>query len=56
MVASVLLSRLDFYMLFCLDGLMESVGVTAARHDTAGKLINNENLVVFYHIVAGHGT
>ncbi len=45
-----------FYMLFCLNRLMESIGVTAARHDTAGKLINDENLVVFYHIVADRGT
>ena len=43
---------LDLHMLFCLDGLMESIGITATRHDTAGELIDDEDLVVFYHIVA----
>ena len=38
-------------MLLRLDGLMETVGVTAARHDTSCKFIDDQDLVIFYHIV-----
>ena len=38
-------------MLLRLDCLVQSIGITAARHDTSGKLIDNENLIVFYYIV-----
>src|SRR5699024_9893929 len=42
---------LHLHMLLGLDSLMKPVGITAARHDTAGKFINNKNLVVLNHIV-----
>ena len=29
----------------------ETIGITAARHDTSGELIDDQNLVVFYHVV-----
>ena len=39
------------YMLLCLNRLMQSVRITTARHNTSGKLINNQNLIVLYYIV-----
>ena len=38
-------------MFLCFDRLMQSVRITASRHDTSCKLINNENLVIFYNII-----
>ena len=38
-------------MLFRLDRLMKTIGVTTARHDTTGKLINDQDLVIFYNII-----
>ena len=38
-------------MLLRLDSLMETVGVTAARHDTSCELIDDQDLVIFDHIV-----
>ena len=38
-------------MLLRLDGLMETVGVTAARHDTSCELIDDQDLVILDHIV-----
>ena len=38
-------------MLFRLDRLMKTIGVTTARHDTSGKLINDQDLVIFYNII-----
>ena len=38
-------------MLLRLDCLVQAIGITAARHDTSGKLIDNEYLVIFYHVV-----
>ena len=40
-----------FNVLFCLDCLMQTIGITAARHDTAGELIDDQNLVVFDYVV-----
>ena len=40
-----------FYMLFRFDRLMKSVWITASRHNTSGKFINDHNLVIFYHVV-----
>ena len=40
-----------FYVLFCLDCLMQTIGITAPRHDTAGELIDDQNLVVFDYVV-----
>ena len=30
---------------------MQTIGITAARHDTAGELIDDQNLVVFDYVV-----
>ena len=38
-------------MLLRLDCLMKSVRITAARHNTSGKLIDDHNLVVFYNVI-----
>ena len=38
-------------MLFCLDCLMETIRIAASRHNTSGKFINDQNLVIFYHII-----
>ena len=40
-----------FYMLFGFYCLMEPVGITASRHNTPGKFIYNQNLIVLYHII-----
>ena len=39
------------YVLLRLNRLMETIGITASRHDTSGKLIDDQNLVIFYHVV-----
>ena len=38
-------------MLFCLNRLMQTVGVTASRHDTSGKLIDDHNLIILYDVI-----
>ena len=38
-------------MLFCFDCLMQTIGVTTSRHDTSGKFIDDQYLVIFYHII-----
>ena len=38
-------------MLFRLDCLMKTIRITTARHDTSGKLINDQDLVIFYNII-----
>ena len=42
---------LYLHMLLGLDGLMKSVGIASSRHDTSGKLIHDQYLVVLYHII-----
>ena len=42
---------LNLHMLLRLDGLVQSVRIAAARHNTSRKLVDNENFVVLYHIV-----
>ena len=42
---------LYLYMLLCLDSLMQSVRITASRHDTSGKLIYDKHLIILYHII-----
>ncbi|CCZ52503.1 uncharacterized protein BN771_01198 [Clostridium sp. CAG:75] len=42
---------LDLNMLFRLDRLVQTIRKTASRHDTSRKLINDQNLIVFYHII-----
>ena len=39
------------HMLFRLNGLVQTVGITSSRHNTSGKLIDNENLVILYYII-----
>ena len=39
------------HVLLRLDGLVQAVGETSARHDAAGELIDNQDLVVFHDIV-----
>ena len=51
MVARVLDSLSYVYVLLRLDGLVETIGIPAARHDTAGELIDDQYLVVLYHII-----
>ena len=38
-------------MLLRLNGLMQTVGIPSARHDTSGKLINDQYFVILYHII-----
>ena len=38
-------------MLFGFDCLMKTVGITTSRHNTSGKFINDEYLIIFYNIV-----
>jgi len=42
---------LDVYMLLRLDGLVETVRVTTARHDTSCELIDDQDLIILDHIV-----
>ena len=42
---------LDFYMLFSLDSLMQSVRPATALHDTASLLVDNFDLTVNDHIL-----
>ena len=51
MVASVLAFTAYIYMLFCFDCLMQTIRITAARHNTSGKFINDQDFVIFYYIV-----
>ncbi len=39
------------HMLFCFYCLMETVGIPSSRHNTSGKLVHYQHLVVLYHIV-----
>ena len=39
------------YMLFCLDRLMQTIGISSSRHDTSGKFINDQYLIIFYNII-----
>ncbi len=39
------------YMLLCFNRLMQPVRITASRHNAPRKLIYNQHLVIFYHIV-----
>ena len=42
---------LYLHPLLGLDGLVQAVGITPPGHDTTGKLIHNQHLVVLNHIV-----
>ncbi len=41
----------DINALFCLDSLMQTLGVPSAYHDSARELVNNQHLTVLNHIV-----
>ena len=43
-------------MLLRLNRLVQTVGITASRHDTSGKFIYDQDLIILYHIVlvTGH--
>ena len=40
-----------FYMLFCLNCLMKSVRITTSRHNTSGKLINDQDFIIRNYII-----
>ena len=39
------------YVLLCLNSLMEAIRIATARHDTSGKLVYDQDLVILDHIV-----
>ena len=41
----------DLYAFLGFNGLMEAIRITAARHDTSGELIDDQDLAVLDHIV-----
>ena len=42
---------LHLYMLFCLNCLVQAVRITSSRHDTSGKLVHDQHLLILYHII-----
>ncbi len=36
---------------FCLDCLMQTIRIAAPGHDSSGKFVNNQYLVVLYHVI-----
>ena len=44
---------LSFYlhMLFCFDRLVQTVGITSAGHQTAGKFIHDDDFIFLNHII-----
>jgi len=42
---------LDGHAFFCLDGLVKAIAPAPARHQTAGELIDDDDLTVLVHIV-----
>ena len=51
MVASVLLSRATVDVLLGLDGLMQTLAVAAAEHQSAGELVDDDDLTVLDDVV-----
>ena len=41
----------DNNVFLCLDCLMQALGIPSADHKAAGKLVNNDDLTVFYDVV-----
>ena len=39
------------HMFLCLNGLVKSIGIPSAGHDSSGKLINDQYLVILYHVI-----
>ena len=46
-----LVLSLDLDVLFCFEGLVETVAVPASRHQAAGEFIYNEDFTVLHHVV-----
>ena len=46
-----LVFTVDVDVLLGFDGLMETVGVPAAEHETAGELVHDDDLAVLHHVV-----
>ena len=46
-----LVFTVDVDVLLGFNGLMQTIGVPAAEHETAGELVHNDNLAVLHHIV-----
>ena len=42
---------LNLYILLCLDTLMQTVIETTSRHDTSGELVNDQDLIILYHVI-----
>ena len=42
---------LDLHMFLCLDRLMQTIRITTPRHDTSGKTVYDQNLIVGYDII-----
>ena len=38
-------------MFLCLDRLMQTIRITTPRHDTSGKTVYDQNLIVGYDII-----
>ena len=38
-------------MLLRLDGLMQAIRIAASWHDTSGKLIHDQDLIILHHII-----
>ena len=37
--------------LFSLDGLVQALGETTTKHQTAGELVNDDNLTILHHVI-----
>ena len=42
---------LHLHVLFCFNRLMQTIRITASRHDTSGKFIDDHNLAILDHII-----
>ena len=42
---------LHLHVLLGLDGLMQTIGIAAAHHQTAGELVHDDDLAVLHHVV-----
>ena len=42
---------LHLHVFLGLDGLMQTVGITAAHHQTAGELVHDDDFTVLHHVV-----
>ena len=51
MVASVLVLALHVHVLLGLDGLVQTLAVAAAEHETAGELVDYDDLAVLDDVV-----